>query len=98
MQYTEDQKVEFKKQYSDRRRKQIFLTVAIVAVFIILFLSEGNQSVLGIPRGTIAPVALLFVLGGIGFSFYNWRCPACNKYLGKSINPKFCVKCGVALS
>jgi len=31
------------------------------------------------------------------FSLYNWRCPACNKYLGKQRSPKYCSKCGVAL-
>jgi hypothetical protein len=31
------------------------------------------------------------------FSFRNWRCPACDKYLGKAIGPRFYAKCGVAL-
>jgi rRNA maturation endonuclease Nob1 len=31
------------------------------------------------------------------FSLFNWRCPSCNKYLGKAINAKFCAKCGVQL-
>ena len=31
------------------------------------------------------------------FSLYNWRCPACSKYLGKQRSPKYCSKCGVAL-
>ncbi|KAF0138149.1 MAG: hypothetical protein FD122_3859, partial [Stygiobacter sp.] len=28
------------------------------------------------------------------FSFKNWRCPACDKYLAKQTNPSFCPNCG----
>ena len=31
------------------------------------------------------------------FSFRNWRCPACNGYLGRSMSMNFCPKCGVEL-
>jgi predicted RNA-binding Zn-ribbon protein involved in translation (DUF1610 family) len=31
------------------------------------------------------------------FSLRNWRCPACNKYLGKGTLPHYCPNCGVEL-
>jgi DNA polymerase II large subunit len=38
------------------------------------------------------------IISVLAFSFLNWRCPSCNKYLGKAINPKFCSKCGTQLA
>ena len=31
------------------------------------------------------------------FSFFNYRCPACQGYLGRTIRPPFCPHCGVRL-
>jgi rubrerythrin len=45
----------------------------------------------------IGPVIVALVVGALVFSLKNWRCPACDKYLGKGISPSFCPKCGVAL-
>ena len=42
-------------------------------------------------------VDVVLVAGALIFSFRNWRCPACNRYLGKQYSPKFCSKCGVVL-
>jgi rubrerythrin len=39
----------------------------------------------------------MVVAGALIFSFVNWRCPACTRYLGRGWNPKFCPKCGVQL-
>jgi len=39
----------------------------------------------------------VLVAAAVIFSFANWRCPACNGYLGRGINPKFCSKCGTEL-
>jgi rubrerythrin len=32
-----------------------------------------------------------------GFSWRNWRCPACRKLLGADLSPAACPHCGVAL-
>ena len=98
MQHTEGQKAGFKKQFAIRRRKQILLAIPLVAVVVLLVFSEGKDAVLGVPLAVVGPAAVVLILGGLGFSLYNWRCPACNKYLGKAISPKFCAKCGVELS
>jgi hypothetical protein len=49
----------------------------------------------------VGPIILAFIgilsVSVLVFSFLNWRCPSCNKYLGKAINPKFCSKCGTQL-
>ena len=91
-------RVEFKSQFSARRRNQLVLTVPLVAVMLLLVFSEGKETILGIPLTVAGPAAIVVILGGLAYSLFNWRCPACNKYLGKAISPKFCAKCGVELS
>jgi hypothetical protein len=98
MQITEEQKATIRTQFSARRRNQIILTVPLIGVIVLLALSDGKQPVLGIPLPVFGTIALVVVLGGLAFSLYNWRCPACNKYLGKGISPRFCAKCGVPLA
>lgn len=101
MEYTEQQKVTFKEQFTRRRRRQIMITVPVVAIFIGLAAfadDEGNIPILtGIPPEVLVPVVVVLVGMALAFSFRNWRCPACDKYLGKGINPHFCPKCGAPL-
>ena len=45
---------------------------------------------------TIGGVVLLMV-PVVVITLINWRCPACKKYLGNSINPKTCPHCKAEL-
>ncbi len=100
MDYTERQKLSIKTEFAGRKRNQILVTIPMMAMVILLVLAgeTPDQVILGMPMTVWAPAFAVLFTGGVGFSLYNWRCPACNKYLGKAINPKFCVKCGAALS
>jgi len=84
MEYTERGKLSIKTEFASRKRNQIIVSISLIAMIILFVLFGENPDVL--------------FTGGIGFSLFNWRCPACNKYLGKSINPKFCSKCGAPLT
>src|SRR5262245_47681615 len=100
MEYSEQQKASFKEQFAVRRKRQIMLAVPLIVVIIAVAVATDERNggaVLGIPGSVIGPLFLVFVVGAIAFSLQNWRCPACNKYLGKGIGPRFCPKCGVAL-
>jgi len=100
MEYTQGQKASFKQEFAARRKRQLILAVPLVAVAIGLAMlgdERNGRAVLGMPTAVVAPAFLLLVGGAIVFSFRNWRCPACDKYLGKGISPRFCPKCGVAL-
>ncbi len=90
MDYTESQKVEFKDQYAERRKRQIGFS--IVFVLVLLPIAIASERVSWFPFLMIA-----VIVPGIVFSLRNWRCPACGGYLGRSFNPKFCQKCGVQL-
>ncbi len=90
MDYTEAQKVEFRDLYASRRKRQIILSLALVAV--LLPIAFASERVSWLPFLMIA-----VIVPGIVFSFRNWRCPGCNGYLGRTFNPKFCQKCGIQL-
>ena len=98
MQYTEEQKTEHKRLFSARKRRQVLLAIPLVAMVILFIVSEGKTAILGIPLKIAGPAFVVIALAAVGFSLYNWRCPACNKYLGKSMSQKFCAGCGVELS
>ena len=99
MEYTEDQKEQFKQDFAAKRRRQIVAIFPLLAFALFTAFTDKDHgvSVLGIP-----PVALMFTvaavaLASVAFSFWNWRCPACGKYLGRGLSPRFCSRCGVEL-
>ena len=85
---------EFKK----KRTRQIMAVGPIILAFIGLLSVESNPTgIFGFAPNTILVAAFAVIISVLVFSFLNWRCPSCNKYLGKAINPKFCSKCGTQL-
>lgn len=99
MQYTSDQVSEFKRLFSKRRKRQILLAVPLFAAVIAVAVQRDSTSpeILGISPAIYGPLFLVLVIAALVFSFMNWRCPACNGYLGRTISPRFCAKCGAVL-
>ncbi|MHB9020103.1 MAG: hypothetical protein ACYC3G_04550 [Minisyncoccota bacterium] len=99
MEYTEGQKEKFKRDFAGKRRRQLLIAIPlIVAVVLIRLLKDkGDETFIGLPPTIIFPVSLIIVAAALIYSIINWRCPACNKYLGKHISPSYCSKCGVPL-
>jgi hypothetical protein len=94
--YTEDQEKQFKLQFAARQRRQrVAATSAVVAV--LLGVIAGAGSGVSLIRLIVILAAAVFVLGVLVFSFVNWRCPACGRYLGQIPIRRQCPKCGVAL-
>ena len=86
---------EFKK----KRTRQIMAVAPFILAFLALLSVEGNPTgIFGLPPNIVLTIAFALIISVLIYSFFNWRCPSCNKYLGKAINPKFCAKCGVQLS
>jgi len=86
-------------EFRRRRTRQFIVIVPMVAVlFFMTTRGEGESiSFAGLPEAVVGAAALAIILAALVFSIYNWRCPACNRYLGKAINPAFCSKCGAQL-
>src|SRR5262245_31295143 len=100
MQYLEQQLEDFKAEFARRRKRQLLVSLPLAA-FVILFAvfsrTFEEAPPLGLPPVALGAAVFAIVLGAIAFSLWNWRCPACNKYLGKGISPSFCPKFGVPL-
>jgi Na+-driven multidrug efflux pump len=97
--YTEEQKREFRARFRSRRKKQLMVAVPLIIVaigFAVLPMS-GSVLISGVSPDVIGAGMVAFVVGALIFSARNWRCPACNAYLGRSISQRFCQKCGVQL-
>lgn len=97
--YTDHQKAEFKAEFAVKRRRQwLGVLVALVAVVGVAILGNRPQrNLLGLPASAWQTLAIVAVLGVVVFSLINWRCPACGRYLGRTFNPAFCARCGIAL-
>ena len=99
MRYTQEQLEQFKATYTLRRRRQLISIVPTVLLAFLLGASDGRHgsTFAAIPQSYLLVIALAGLAGLVLFSFRNWRCPACDRYLGKAMNPSFCSRCGVPL-
>jgi hypothetical protein len=99
MQYLEQQITEFKAELARRRKRQLLVTIPLVIGVVLLRVFRDKEAglIFGFPTSTVMTVAFAVVMAVVAFSLWNWRCPACNKYLGKGISPDFCRKCGIPL-
>lgn len=90
---------QLREEFARRRMRQIILVIPVLIGMAAMFWLEKNPqtSIGGLDPSVLAIGFFVLVAGAIGFSLFNWRCPSCNGYLGKAINPKFCSKCGFNL-
>ncbi len=86
-------------EFRRRKKAQIIATVPFVLVLIPIILRDRiHRTILGVPTCFVGPIFFAIVVGMLIFSFSNWRCPACNSYLGKSWFIRFCPRCGAGLA
>ena len=99
MQYTQEQLDQFKSTFAARRRRQLIAVVPVLLAAVTIGAADEatGTTIGGLPLSYALPVAIVAILGLLLFSFTNWRCPACNAYLGKAISPAFCSHCGTPL-
>ena len=80
---------------------QTLLAIVFLPVVAPLILMRKYQPhppfVYGLPVNTYTVLACVAGVVVIVLSVVNWRCPACNGYLGRSMLPRFCNKCGERL-
>lgn len=52
----------------------------------------------GLPGAIVGPIAFFAICAGwVILEDRNWRCPACDEYLGRAFNPRHCRQCGMEL-
>ena len=81
-----------------RQRKNVCVALWFLAALVGLLVDFAVGNFAGDkPMPIIA--AVVFLVGLFALAFWgltNWRCPACERWLGKT-HPKFCPFCGVRL-
>jgi hypothetical protein len=80
-----------------RLRQRILIAIAVSAAcsLIAARLWETElAAATGLPRGTFV-IGLIILFGvALTLTFFNWRCPACNKKFGLQAFPRYCPRCG----
>lgn len=81
------------------RQSRQFLAIALTLLFLILLtLLYKRPDLFGeFSKDTIFGAQIILIAAFVVYSALNWRCPSCNKYLGKNINRSICKKCGTRL-
>lgn len=82
-------------------RRKKFQAYAIVITVVAMFSALWKLKHPGVFTSTLSEDTVSWLIIGIialfaVFTFFNWKCPACGKYLGSNITQKRCRKCGVS--
>ena len=86
------------KDFRVRQSRQHFAMAITLLLLIFLVLLYKRPDIFGeISKHSIFAAQVVLIAAFIGFSAVNWRCPACNKYLGPDINRRICRKCRTRL-
>jgi hypothetical protein len=85
--------------FKKKKRFNYIITIFVFAVAFFAFWYANNREYFSNDDTRIYIVYAICAatLGGLAVSIINWRCPSCNKYLGRSMGPKVCRKCGAKL-
>lgn len=78
-----------------RQSVAISAAMLLIIVFAILYARPGWLGPNS--RGTIFAAQAIVIAAFIGFTYHNWRCPACNRHLGGELHRRVCGKCRVRL-
>ena len=78
-----------------RQQVAISASLLLIVVFAILYARPGWLGPNA--RGTIFGAQAVVIAAFIGFTWQNWRCPACNRHLGGDLHRRGCRKCRVRL-
>lgn len=85
-------------EFAKRQRRQnvaISAALLLVIVFAILYARPGWLGPNS--RGTIFFAQVVVIASFFGFTYHNWRCPACNRPLGGDLYRRICGKCRARL-
>jgi hypothetical protein len=81
-----------------RQSRQLLAMALTLFLLLFLVLIYKRTDIFGeFSRSGIFGLQIVLIAAFIGFSFINWRCPSCNKYLGGDINRRICRKCRIRL-
>ena len=87
------------REFSLRQGRQILaIAIALFLVILLAVATKRNDLFGEYSKDTLVAAQLVVITAFIAFTAFNWRCPSCNKYLGKDINKRGCRHCKTGLS
>jgi hypothetical protein len=78
-----------------RQNVAISAALLLIVVFAILYAHPGWLGPNA--KGAIFAAQVVVIAAFIGFTYHNWRCPACNRHLGGDVHRRLCGKCRARL-
>jgi hypothetical protein len=89
---------EYKGRYAVIRvRQRVAILLALSCVAFLAVISKYPGLFFELSKHWVIRLQVLIILLFVNFTAWNWRCPACKRYLGHDIGRKVCPKCGVPL-
>ena len=84
--------------FAQRRRRRFVIPGIAIILWGLLLLSARGREPFWVKPTPLFVIFAVLAIGMLSFHIWNWRCPACNRLLGRSIrSPRFCPNCGVPL-
>jgi len=89
---------QIRKEFRQRQSRQLLSIAVSLLLMLLLALLQKRPDLFGeLPKNAVSGLQIIVIAAFIAFSVSNWKCPACNKYLGPDINKHLCKKCGTRL-
>jgi len=95
--YTPRQQAEFKARFIQKQRYRVAILVPPFGALGLLLMSRRIPDFWDQATTIILGILGLFLSAAV-FTWLNWRCPACKRYLGRALSPRQCPKCKVELA
>ncbi|RJQ20532.1 MAG: hypothetical protein C4560_04860 [Nitrospiraceae bacterium] len=88
----------FTREFWRRQGRQLLAIAAALFLVLLLAVVYKRQDLFGeYSKNTLVAAQIVVITVFIGFTAFNWRCPACKKYLGKDISKRACRHCKTRL-
>ena len=75
------------------KRQHLAIGIALFLVLLLVALHRRPSLFGEFSKDMIFGAEVIVIAAFIGFTRINWRCPACNKFLGSGIDRHICRKC-----
>ena len=86
------------RQFGVRQTRQSFAISVTLLLLVSLTVLYKRPDLFGeFSKMSIVSAQIVTIAAFVAFSFFNWRCPSCKKYLGADINKRGCKRCGTRL-
>ncbi len=88
-----------KREFRKRQSRQIIAIAAALFLVLLSAVIHKRSDLFGaVPRKVLFGAQIACIAAFLGFSAFNWRCPACGKFLGRDVLKRSCNACRTILS